>query len=572
MFGFLHQWKLPTLHDLRWIPSFSTGRLRVPITHAIISILLFLQLVMTSRNLLTHFSLIPFFVILSYFTSETIVRGQESATATLSIDLANQGSTIAPEMYGQFAEHLGGCVYGGIWVGTDSDIPNINGYRTDVVEALKELKVPVLRWPGGCFADDYHWRDGIGVAKDRPTTLNIYWGGVEDDNSFGTHEFLNLCEMIGCEAYIAGNVGSGTVEEMREWVEYMTSDSNSTMAKLRRENGRDKPWKVRFFGVGNENWQCGGNMTAQYYSDLYRRFATYVRDFSGNEIIRIACGPGGRDVEWMDTVFRAVKDHAQAISMHYYVLPTGSWDGSKGTATGFEESEWFSVVDTTYRLENLINDYEEVLDEVDPLKNIALYVDEWGTWYDAAPNVPSPLYQQNTIRDAVSASIFLNIFHDHADRIRMGNIAQVVNVLQAMILTDNEKMILTPTYHVFELYKVHQGATQLPIELETPAYALNAGSSVNAISATASKSANGAVNFSLTNTDPHVAITVTCNLTGLVPTKVAGRVLTGSDMDSRNTFEATDTVTPQILEGIVINGSSITVTLPPKSVSTIIVQ
>ncbi len=491
--------------------------------------------------------------------------GQDKAIASAAIDINRTGATIAPEIYGQFAEHLGGCVYGGLWVGEDSDIPNQQGYRRDVLSALKKLRVPVLRWPGGCFADDYHWRDGIGPKNKRPRTINIYWGNVEDDNSFGTHEFLNLCELLECEAYVAGNVGSGSVEEMRQWVEYMTSDSNSTMAELRRANGRDKPWRVRYFGIGNENWGCGGNMTAEYYADLYRRYATYVRNFSGNRIVKIACGPSGRDVPWMDTVIREVQDHMHAISMHYYVLPTGDWS-KKGAATGFQESEWFSVVRRSFAMEDLINEYEAILDEVDADKKLALYVDEWGTWYDAAPDSKSALFQQNTIRDAVSAAICLNIFHEHSDRIRMSNIAQVVNVLQAMILTDDKDMVLTPTYHVFEMYNVHQGAKHLPLKLAAPSYVLG-DEQVPAVSLTASINEQGEVHVSIANTDPQREAELSFELKGMNAKTVTGRVLSGTAMDSRNDFGSPEVVTPASLNSISLRDQTVTVTVPSKSVS-----
>ncbi len=507
------------------------------------------------------------------------------------VDVDQADIVIAPEIYGHFAEHLGGCVNGGLWVGTESTIPNVRGYRKDVLEALKKLKVPVLRWPGGCFADDYHWRDGIGPRDKRPTTLNIYWGG-EEDNGFGTHEFLDLCELLDCEAYIAGNVGSGTVEEMREWVEYMTSDSNSTLARLRRANGRDKPWRVKYFGVGNENWGCGGNMTAAYYSNLYRRYQTYVRNFSGNKITKIANGPSGRDVPFMDELVRKTHKHADAFSMHYYVLPNSDWN-VKGDALNFPESKWFSVVQQTYQVEDLIKDYIAILDDVDPEKQLDLYVDEWGTWYDPTPETKSALYQQNTIRDAVSAAIFFHIFHEHADRITMGNIAQIVNVLQAMILTRDDRMLLTPTYHVFEMYKIHQGAKRIPLKLKSPTYkcatatvplAKPATSSkaetssakpltneVDAISASASVSADGSINVSLVNASPTESHPIEITFANGIK-EVSGRMLNGKKMDSHNTFENPDSLKPQPIPNLKPTGKKIQLTLPPRSVSTIVAR
>ena len=506
----------------------------------------------------------------------------------IEIDSSLANEVIEPEIYGQFAEHLGGCVYGGLWVGPDSDIPNLRGYRKDVLEALKNLKVPVLRWPGGCFADDYHWRDGIGPREGRPKTLNIHWGNVVDDNSFGTHEFLDLCELLGSEAYVAGNVGSGTVEEMREWVEYMTSDSNSALAHLRQKNGREMPWRVKFFGVGNENWGCGGNMTAQYYSDLYRRYATYVRDFSGNRITKVANGPSGRDIPFMDTLVRNAHEHADAFSMHYYVLPTYDWS-NKGPALEFPEAEWFSVIQQSYQVEGLIDDYIAILDEVDPDNELALYVDEWGTWYDRAQDADSALYQQNTIRDAVSAALFLHAFHRHAERIKMGNIAQVVNVLQAMILTNDDRMLLTPTYHLFEMYNVHQGGRRIPLDFQSPLYTCSAAVSpppepandfpdnvrpkvawtnqVNAVSATASLAKDGMLHVSLVNVDPTHSQKVVLALRGKDIQTAKGRVLTSAQMDGHNTFDQPDVVRPQPISQLRVTNDKVEVALPARSVS-----
>lgn len=508
------------------------------------------------------------------------------------VDRTAADSIIAPEIYGQFAEHLGGCIYGGLWVGPDSQIPNVRGYRKDVLEALKKLDVPVLRWPGGCFADDYHWRDGIGPRDARPRTLNIYWGG-EETNEFGTHEFLDLCELLGCEAYVAGNVGSGTVEEMREWVEYMTSDSKSTLAELRRKNGREEPWRVKYFGVGNENWGCGGNMTAEYYSDLYRRYATYVRNFDDNRIVKVANGPSGRDVPFMNTLIGNAHEHADAFSMHYYVLPNADWS-VKGPALEFPESEWFSVIQQTYQVEDLINDYIEILDRYDPDQRLDLYVDEWGTWYDRAPDAPSALYQQNTIRDAVSAALFFHIFHDHADRITMGNIAQVVNVLQAMILTSDDQVLLTPTYHVFEMYKMHQGAMHIPLRFKSPDYVCTTAKAppasppksfkadaspgkswsnrLEAISASASLTSEGSINVSLVNSSPTESHSVELKFEGMSVARADGRVLHAASLDAHNTFQVPENVMPRPIPNLILDGDTVRLSLPPASVSAIIAK
>lgn len=479
--------------------------------------------------------------------------------------------TISRNIYGHFAEHLGRCIYEGFWVGKDSSIPNTRGIRNDVVEALKALQIPVLRWPGGCFADEYHWREGIGPAQQRPRMLNTHWGMVTETNAFGTHEFLDLCEQLGCDAYIAGNVGSGTVEEMQDWVEYMTFDGDSQMANLRRANGRDKPWRVMFFGIGNENWGCGGNMTPEYYADLFNRFQTYVRSYSGNRIVKVACGPGSENYPWMRTVMERCSRRMDAISLHHYVRGSGNWS-RKGSATQFDEKEWFALMKNTLTINPLLEGNIEIMDHVDPRGRISLFVDEWGTWWDAEPGTnPSFLYQQNTLRDAVSAGIFLNAFNEHCRRVKMANIAQTNNVLQAMILTNGDKMILTPTYHVFEMYKVHQDATLLPVELQCGDYQFG-NEQVPVINLSASKDKSGTVHLSICNLDPKSSQQLQCRIEGLEPKRVSGRVLTAEAMTAHNTFENPQEVKPTAFDAFSLKGEMLTVTLPSKSVVVLEVQ
>ena len=352
---------------------------------------------------------------------------------------------------------------------------------------MKKIKTPVLRWPGGCFADEYHWKDGIGPKEKRPSMINTHWGGVVEDNSFGTHEFFDLCEKIGCEPYICGNVGSGTVQEMSEWIEYMTFDGKSPMADLRRENGREKPWKLKYFGVGNENWGCGGRMRAEYYADEVNRYNTYARDYGENKLYRIGAGPRHENYHWTEELMKHSGLFLDAIALHYYtrigdkVVTVHDVDGnerylrneenSRGSATDFKEDAWFGIMKSTLHTDTIVKKHSAIMDKYDPEKRVALIVDEWGTWFDCEPGTnPGFLYQQNTIRDAVSAASSLNIFNNHSDRIRMTNIAQTINVLQAMILTEGEKMILTPTYHVFEMYTVHHDAQLLDTAMVTDKY------------------------------------------------------------------------------------------------------
>ena len=497
----------------------------------------------------------------------TLAQDAKSFEASLVLRADQPKGTINRNIYGQFAEHLGRLIYDGIWVGEDSKIPNTRGIRNDVLAALKKLNIPVLRWPGGCFADEYHWRDGIGPRDKRPQRLNAIWGGVPETNAFGTYEFMDLCEMIGADAYVGGNVGSGTPQEMMEWVEYMTSDSNSNLANLRRQNGREKPWKVPYFAVGNENWGCGGNMRPEYYADVYRRYATFVRDYSGNHIHRIASGASDQNYAWTEVMMSQAASMMQGISLHYYTLPNGDWNKPKGSATKFDESAWHATLWRTLKMDEFIQKHSAIMDKYDPQKKVGLMVDEWGTWYDdqePGQNLGT-LYQQNGIRDAIVAGINLNIFNQHSDRVKMANIAQMINVLQAMILTDKDKMILTPTYHVFEMYKVHQGATLIPVELNAPAYSMGQNS-VPSLQASASRDAAGKLHLSIVNLDPNRAGVVTMKVSGAAAKTVTGRMLTAPAMNTVNTFAEPDAVRPAPFTGIKIQNEQIIVNLPSKSV------
>lgn len=486
--------------------------------------------------------------------------------ATVIIQTTKGENVIPKEIYGQFAEHLGTCIYGGLWVGENSSIPNTNGYRNDVLNALKELKVPVLRWPGGCFADEYHWMDGIGPRDKRPKMQNNNWGGTIEDNSFGTHEFLNLCEMIGCEPYISGNVGSGTVEELAKWVEYMTSDGDTPMAKLRRQNGRDKAWKVKYLGVGNESWGCGGSMRPEYYADLYRRYSTYCRNYDGNKLYKIASGASDYDYNWTKVLMNNVGHRMNGLSLHYYTV-TG-WNGSKGSATKYNKDDFYWTMGKCLEIEDVIKKHCAIMDEKDPKKQIGLLVDEWGTWWDEEPGTTrGHLYQQNTMRDAFVAALTLNVFHRHTDRIKMANIAQVVNVLQSMILTnDKGGMVLTPTYHVFEMYKGFQNATYLPTSVETKTMTVRDNRTVPVISSSAAKEKDGTIIISLTNVDLDKSHDVTMNLDGGKLKTVKGRILTSKDITDYNDFSHPTTVAPVAFKGAKLKQSTLKVNIPAKSI------
>ncbi len=491
----------------------------------------------------------------------------------LTIDATSEGQPISKYIYGHFAEHLGRCIYDGIWVGTDSPIPNINGYRKDVFEALKALDIPVLRWPGGCFADTYHWKDGIGPRNERPKIKNVFWGGVVEDNSFGTHEFLDLCEMLGCDAYISANVGSGTVQEMVQWIEYMTSSEDVEMANLRRKNGREKPWNVRFMGIGNESWGCGGNMTPEYYSNLLRQYSGYAWEYGRDRLTRVGCGANGNDYNWTRVLMQNAGRHMDALSVHYYTIAGPGWN-NKTAATGFGEDLYFSGIRAGLRMDELITRHSNIMNEYDPAKKIGLYVDEWGIWTDVEPGTnPGFLFQQNSMRDALIAATTFDIFNRHSDRVRMANIAQTVNVLQAMILTEGDKMVMTPTYHVFNMYKVHGDAMLMKSSLITEPY--NFGDdSVPAVSQTVSKDANGKIHLSLSNVHPGKEIRLVVEMNGAAWKKVnKGEILTAPKYNSVNTFDNPQLVKPSEFKGYKVTGTNtMEVTLPALSVVTLEIE
>lgn len=453
-------------------------------------------------------------------------------------------ATINKNIYGNFSEHLGRCIYEGIYVGEDSKIPNVNGMRSDVVNALKEMGLPVLRWPGGCFADEYHWKDGIGPKSERKKMINTHWGGVVEDNSFGTHEYFELCRQIGCDTYVNGNVGSGSVKEMSEWVEYMTFDGVSPMAELRKAYGSEKPFKLDYLGVGNESWGCGGNMDPEYYGCLFKRYNTYCRDYNSDKHIRrIACGPNAGDYHWTKEVMDKVKHHANGLSLHYYTLPTGKWD-HKGSATVFDKNEYDATISRAYYIDELIKNHIIMMNSVLPDNNVKLIVDEWGTWYDVEPGTnPGFLYQQSTMRDAIVAGLTLNIFNKHADKIEMANIAQTVNVLQSVILTDGEKMVKTPTYYVFKMYKDHQNNTLVGsyITSEKLKSVNNSNKEFPQLIESASVDENGAIYSTITNTSSTKSAKIKCQIADTKVETIEAQIITGECHD-KNDFNGSEKV------------------------------
>jgi alpha-N-arabinofuranosidase len=498
--------------------------------------------------------------------------------AAITVRLDAAGPTISPLLYGHFAEHLGRCIDGGIWVGPDSPIPNDGGLRADVVAALRQVRPPVLRWPGGCFADDYHWRDGIGPPASRPRRVNIWWGEDIETNAFGTHEFVRFCRLIGAEPYVAGNVGSGTPAELRDWVEYCNFAGDSTLARERAANGAPAPFGIRFWGVGNENWGCGGHLAAAEYAALYRRYATYLRDFGDRPLYLVACGPNGNNHAWTQEFFAALAEPARFIrrgfarihgyAAHYY---TDNRDGACGTATDFDAGGWYRLLERALQIEPLVVEQRALLDVVDPERRIGLLVDEWGAWHPPAPGQhPRHLWQQNTLRDALVAALTLDIFNRHADKVVMANIAQTVNVLQALLLTDGAALIRTPTYHVFDLYAAHQGAQSAPLAVEAPAVAYGPADAPGHLPGLAGSASRRGDRLTLTVVNPRLGEPVVATIElagGATATEGRATVLTHADPRAHNTAAAPDEVAPAAPRPMAAAGGSLRFTFPPQSVT-----
>ena len=492
------------------------------------------------------------------------------------INAARKFSKIDKNIYGHFAEHLGRGIYGGIFVGSDSAIPNIRGIRTDVIDALKKIKVPVIRWPGGCFAEYYKWTDGIGPREQRKRIVNTSWGGVVEDNSFGTHEFLDFCELIGCTPYIAGNVGTGTPRELSEWVEYLNSDGESPMADLRRKNGHVEPWKVEYIGVGNENWGCGGRMISEHYADVYRQFATYIRPYGGTKPYKIACGANEADYEWTETLMRKAMKYMNGLSLHYYTMPgfysteEYKWE-TKGPATGFDEANYYRTLRRALYINELLRRHKFVMDKYDPQGNVAIILDEWGAWHTAEPGTnPSFLFQQNTMRDAIVAAVSLNIFNSHSDRLRMANLAQMINVLQSVILTEGENIVLTPTYHVFDLYKGHQDSTLIESYVQQDMTGTEEAQ-VPAVSASASEGADGRIRITIANLSAKEPKNIRCIFSGRDFSAVAARYISG-DMNAHNKFKEQPAVYIKERQGLKVQDNILAMEIPACSVTELVLD
>jgi alpha-N-arabinofuranosidase len=502
-----------------------------------------------------------------------------SVPVTLAVDATKGGAKIDRHLFGQFAEHLGKGIYEGVWVGPESPIPNTRGIRNDVVAALKAIKVPNVRWPGGCFADEYHWRKGVGPRDRRPVTLNPNWGGVTEPNTFGTHEFFDFVEQIGSDAYLSINVGSGTPQEAAEWLEYLTAPTTTTLGKERAANGHPAPYEIAILGIGNENWDCGGNMSAEYYLSQLRIYSRFVRNFNpaqekAGRMLKVGVGPGGgepRFAEWTETIMKSWKgrhwswDHMDGLSLHNYTVVRFP---ASYKSVGFDEKAYAEILQDTLKMDGLIRQHGAIMDKYDPEKKVTLAVDEWGAWYAQLPGTPPGfLAQQNSVRDALIAALNINIFARHAERVRMANIAQMVNVLQAMILTDGAKMVLTPTYHVFRMYVPFQDATSVPVTFDAGRYT-HGGITLPRLDAIAARDAAGTLWLALANVDPHRPAEIAATLTGITPRSASGETLTGAAIDSVNTFDAPHAVAPKPAQ-VTLDGQRLSLTLAPKSVTVI---
>ena len=500
----------------------------------------------------------PFGLILSLLVFGTAVAQDGTNTATLDVGKARY--KISRFIYGNFSEHLGHCIYGGIWVGKESGIPNVRGIRTDVVEAMKEIRLPILRWPGGCFADEYHWKEGIGPDSLRPSMVNTNWGGVTEDNSFGTNEYLDLCSQVGCEPYISGNLGSGTVQELSQWVEYVNSDNVSPITELRKQYGRDKSWGVTYWGLGNESWGCGGDMKPQYYSDVALRYGNFMKNYGTHRLRKIAVGPGGDDYDWTNVVMKNMGNSVWGLSLHYY-----TWCNDIH-ATDVTEKNWYSTLQKTLHMKELIERNSRIMDQYDPGKSVALVVDEWGTWYEVeAGTNPAFLYQQNTLRDALVAGINLNIFNNHCSRVKMAAIAQAVNVLQSIILTHGDKMVLTPTYDVFDMYKVHQDAVLIPTALQTDSLSVPGGK-IPALTMSSSLGKDGKIHITVCNLSTDKDEKLRCDVNLFAVESVTGQILTADKLNAHNTFDSPHNVGIRPFNWFESSKSTIDVTVPKHSV------
>ncbi|MHB1150898.1 MAG: alpha-N-arabinofuranosidase [Eubacteriales bacterium] len=476
---------------------------------------------------------------------------------------------IAPEIYGHFSEHIGGVFYDGIWVGEDSPIPNIRGLRLELIERFRKIRPAVLRWPGGCFAETYDWRDGIGERSKRPVRINWWYrsDGRYEPNQVGTHEFIDFCRLVGAEPYFAANITSTTPLDIRDWIDYCNSPRGTTSyALLREKNGSPEPFNVKYWGVGNENWGGGGNMTPETYAHEFRKYAA-VMDNTAPVLCLIGCGPNGADYNWTQRfldVFASSGRMMGAYSMHYYC-------GSSGDPVAFSESEWYQLLCQANQMETILNRHWNIIKGFGMEQQASLFVDEWGCWHPGGSG-PSKGYnlfeQQSTMRDAMVTALTLNIFNNNCDKVKMSNTAQLVNNLHTLFLTSGDKFAVTPTYHIYDMYKEHQGGKAVRVLTDSEHISFTAPDghkkSLNRLSASASVKEDvltlTIANLSATDSETLKLVSVGIS----IGDTAEATLLTHKDIHAHNTFDAPSEVTPVYGEC-----RSDTISLPPASVMTL---
>src|SRR5215813_9159199 len=413
------------------------------------------------------------------------------ADSRIEVLLGEPLGTISPNIYGHFCEHIGGLVYDGLWVGENSKIPNLSGIRKELVYEMRKIRPAVVRYPGGCFADSYDWRDGIGPADKRPRRTNFWAEGEAanapashkyDPNQFGTNEFVHFCKLIGSEPYLAGNVRSLTAQDFYRWVEYCNSPAGSTtLADMRAAAGYPDPFNVLYWGVGNESWGCGGNFTAREYAVEFRRYTAWLPNYS-KQLSLVASGPGGEEWFWtrefLEEIVRKNPGQLREIygmSLHHYAWnlsrgKTSDWDQGKGDALEFEPIDWYELLREGQRMEVLIEGHWQAMAEFDREHRIKLVVDEWGPWYRSGSEAtPGDILEQTpSLRDAVFSGMTMDIFNRHAGRVAMANCAQLINCLNSLYLAHEDRFVVTTVGRVFEMYAAHQGGESLRTEFSAP--------------------------------------------------------------------------------------------------------
>jgi alpha-L-arabinofuranosidase len=520
--------------------------------------------------------------------------GSSAADSRVEILLDEPLGTISPNVYGHFLEHIGGVIYDGVWVGEDSKIPNIHGLRQELVEEMRKIKAPVVRYPGGCFADSYDWRDGVGAPDRRPRRTN-YW--IEEDSSsspashhyesnrFGTGEFMRFCQAVGCEPYLAANLRSLPGEEFYRWVEYCNSPAGSTtLAEARAASGFPQPYDVRYWGVGNESWGCGGNFTAQEYAVEFRRYSSWLPQY-GRPLALIASGPNSDDWQWtrgfFEEIARKDKSLLESIfgwALHYYSwnLSRGhseDWEEAKGDALKFDPQDWYEVLREGNRLESLIDGHWQVMKEFDPEHGVKLVVDEWGPWYRPGSELtPGNFLEQTpTIRDAVFSAMTLDIFNRNPEKVTLAAPAQLVNCLNSLYLAHEDRFCVTPVGHVFGMYAAHQGGESVRTMISAPKvhYARD-GKPAAFWGLNGSASVHGK-DLVLTMVNPHVSEIRETEIAirgGAVKSAVM-TVLTGSDLHAHNSFDQRTAVVPRVNDAG-FAGSRFTLEVPAASVTKLV--